>query len=625
MNQDSYTGGEGGPAVTDDLHAYADDNPVTLTDVSGHAPSKSSGSGGISMGQVTAAYARSAGAERRAAAAVLEAGRLKAESLAEAGLAWGAKHLADLANAAAHKFAAAAALAASLAAAAFARAQGALAQAKYWQDQANAAWESARQHLDASHGWNPISDAANAYDATKETGMALYDEGRAAYYVVQYGLLEAAGFTLQFAAEKAKSSAAWFTARAKGLDAAAARFSAQAASLAHRASAEWAYAAAQQALARQYWDEAGRLAKAYTAQQARKAWAATKRLAKKVVKAVAKVVKKVAKTVARAAVSTAHWVAKHSKVIAQVGLAVAAVALTVINVVQLGLDPVTDAAEAADVGALATDVAATTAEEGAGEGATTAEEGASSASEEAPAEGEPGPSCGGASFTAGTKVLIPSGAAIPISQLKVGDKVLAANTKTGKTQAEAVAAVLVHHDTDLYDLTIKSGDRTAVIGTTSSHLFWVPATGHKPGRWIKAGSLKYGTHLRTPGGTATVLGGYVPRQASGWMWDLTVPGNGDHDFYIDTVAAPILVHNCPRSLGRGSTGRTEPTNLKEKLAMDEAQSNPGAGRVLPIRMSDPRWLAEEGWMKMQQNVNGIVIHYVYNPAMDAVDDFKFAG
>ncbi len=40
-------------------------------------------------------------------------------------------------------------------------------------------------------------------------------------------------------------------------------------------------------------------------------------------------------------------------------------------------------------------------------------------------------------------------------------------------------------------------------------------------------------------------------------------------------------------------------------------------------MSDPRWLAEEGWVKMQHNVKGIVIHYVYNPLSGAVDDFKF--
>jgi hypothetical protein len=64
-------------------------------------------------------------------------------------------------------------------------------------------------------------------------------------------------------------------------------------------------------------------------------------------------------------------------------------------------------------------------------------------------------------------------------------------------------------------------------------------------------------HVRTPGGGyATVLGGYVPRQASGWMWDLTAPGNDDHDFYIDTGAAPVLVHNCddPSQMDRTGSG-----------------------------------------------------------------------
>jgi hypothetical protein len=197
--------------------------------------------------------------------------------------------------------------------------------------------------------------------------------------------------------------------------------------------------------------------------------------------------------------------------------------------------------------------------------------------------------------------------------------VVATNTQTGKTQAQTIAAVLVHHDTNRYDLTIGARGRTAVIGTTSNHPFWDATTG----RWVKAAALKYGTRLRTPtGGTATVLGGHAPQHRSGWMWDLTIPG--DHDFYIDTTTADILVHNCPTNLGRGSTGRTEPANLREQLAMEEAQSNPTAGRVLTnIAMSDSRWLAEEGWVKMQQKVQGVIIHYVYNPAMDAVDDFKF--
>jgi hypothetical protein len=29
------------------------------------------------------------------------------------------------------------------------------------------------------------------------------------------------------------------------------------------------------------------------------------------------------------------------------------------------------------------------------------------------------------------------------------------------------------------------------------------------------------------------------------MWDLAIPGGNDHDFYIVTIAAAVLVHNCP--------------------------------------------------------------------------------
>jgi hypothetical protein len=28
------------------------------------------------------------------------------------------------------------------------------------------------------------------------------------------------------------------------------------------------------------------------------------------------------------------------------------------------------------------------------------------------------------------------------------------------------------------------------------------------------------------------------------MWDLTVPGNNDHDFYVLAAATAVLVHNC---------------------------------------------------------------------------------
>jgi RHS repeat-associated protein len=155
-------------------------------------------------------------------------------------------------------------------------------------------------------------------------------------------------------------------------------------------------------------------------------------------------------------------------------------------------------------------------------------------------------SCG-LSFTATTKILLASGKSKPLSQLKPGDKVLATSTQTGRTRAETVGAVLVNHDTDLYDLKIKAGNKTAVIHTTTNHPFWIPGAGSSS-RWIKARELRYGTHLRTPsGGAAVVMGGWKPKLTSGWMWDLTILG--DHDFYVQAAGTAILVHNCPVLLG----------------------------------------------------------------------------
>ncbi|GAA1621905.1 hypothetical protein GCM10009744_06370 [Kribbella alba] len=64
-----------------------------------------------------------------------------------------------------------------------------------------------------------------------------------------------------------------------------------------------------------------------------------------------------------------------------------------------------------------------------------------------------------------------------------------------------------------------------------------------------------------------------------------------HTYYVLAGNTPLLVHNCGgarfevdsngiatdlKRLGRGSTGRTAPNSLSEKLAMESAMSNPGA-------------------------------------------------
>jgi hypothetical protein len=196
-----------------------------------------------------------------------------------------------------------------------------------------------------------------------------------------------------------------------------------------------------------------------------------------------------------------------------------------------------------------------------------------------PAEEQPAGGCaGGQSFTAGTLVLLASGKAVPISSLQVGDKVSAVNTKTGKPQAKKVAAVLVHWDTDLYNLTVESGGHTEVIHTTSSHLFWDPYL-HQ---WVKASALKKGERLKTPDGSdATADGGSVPAVHDGWMWDLTI--QDDHDFFVESAAVvpptsqvaptavPVLVHNC--NTGGTAAVRWDPDMEHATIRIDMPNGN----------------------------------------------------
>lgn len=116
------------------------------------------------------------------------------------------------------------------------------------------------------------------------------------------------------------------------------------------------------------------------------------------------------------------------------------------------------------------------------------------------------------------------------------------------------------------------------------------------------------TVAATTGGA--LLGGYSGYKMSNIQQNATTATAGANSNYVS----------------RGSTGRIEPHNLKEKLAMDQVRANPLEGAMqLPIRMTDPRWPEAEGWVKMANNVNGVEIHFVYNNILQVVDDFKFKG
>ena len=79
-----------------------------------------------------------------------------------------------------------------------------------------------------------------------------------------------------------------------------------------------------------------------------------------------------------------------------------------------------------------------------------------------------------------------------------------------------------------------------------------------------------------------------------------------------------------KEANKGETkGGRQPENLEEQLAMEQAKSNPAEGRTLKLSGGeDPRWPTSEGWMKKAQNINGVEVHYQYNPTKGLIDDFK---
>ncbi|MFI7342949.1 polymorphic toxin-type HINT domain-containing protein [Streptomyces sp. NPDC050085] len=154
------------------------------------------------------------------------------------------------------------------------------------------------------------------------------------------------------------------------------------------------------------------------------------------------------------------------------------------------------------------------------------------------------------SFTPDTRVLMADGTTRAIKDIRIGDKVMATDPKTGKTSAQTVTAEIkgsgVKH---LVKVTIKTGDqkskasadkeRTASVTATDGHPFWVPELG----KWIDATDLQAGEWLRTSAGTHVQISAvqrWTVPQAT--VHNLTVADA--HTYYVVSGATPVLVHNC---------------------------------------------------------------------------------
>jgi len=84
------------------------------------------------------------------------------------------------------------------------------------------------------------------------------------------------------------------------------------------------------------------------------------------------------------------------------------------------------------------------------------------------------------------------------------------------------------------------------------------------------------------------------------------------------------VHLCRGGLLNGHRGLSPaigPEGFRHHQ-LEEVASNPTVGNQLNLEMTDSRWPAQDGWVKMARNVKGVEIHYVKNLISWVFGDFK---
>ncbi|MGW7483467.1 DNRLRE domain-containing protein [Nonomuraea muscovyensis] len=152
------------------------------------------------------------------------------------------------------------------------------------------------------------------------------------------------------------------------------------------------------------------------------------------------------------------------------------------------------------------------------------------------------------SFTPDTRVLMADGSTKPISEVEVGDEVLATDPETGETVAKPVLALIGGDgDKNLVQISIadetegKSGGVDGVIVATDKHPFWV----ENLDRWIDATDLKPGMWLRTSAGTFVQVTAIKRWTAPQRVHNLTIADI--HTYYVLAGNTPVLIHNdkCP--------------------------------------------------------------------------------
>ncbi|WP_148616435.1 polymorphic toxin-type HINT domain-containing protein [Nocardioides rubriscoriae] len=137
------------------------------------------------------------------------------------------------------------------------------------------------------------------------------------------------------------------------------------------------------------------------------------------------------------------------------------------------------------------------------------------------------------SFTADTPVAMADGSAKPISQVKVGDRVMATDPETGETKAEPVVQLIRHSGQhQMVQISLTDG---SVLDSTGGHPIWDDTTS----QFTVASKLRVGDKIMTAGGRLIAIA-----RLRRYVSDLTAYNlqiTHIHTYYAGNT--PVLVHN----------------------------------------------------------------------------------
>lgn len=148
------------------------------------------------------------------------------------------------------------------------------------------------------------------------------------------------------------------------------------------------------------------------------------------------------------------------------------------------------------------------------------------------------------SFTADTPVQMADGKEEPIVDVKVGDRVLATDPETGRTEAKPVVALIRHSGKHtMVNLSLSDGSK---ITTTDHHPFWDATTR----TFTDAINLHVGERVLSDNGrTLTISAKHVDDRTL-TAYNLQI--DGIHTYYAGTT--PVLVHNSCGPLTHSQAG-----------------------------------------------------------------------